>query len=67
VKRNRLQQKLIRFSKATLAEPELSLAVGGLCGADPEHSDQWWLDHVDKLMRTKRWNDTSPNPRRAAA
>jgi hypothetical protein len=52
-------QKLIRFSTATMQEPELSLAVGGLCGADPKLGEQWWLDHVDKLMRAERWDDTA--------
>jgi hypothetical protein len=58
LRRDQLQQKLIRFSTATMQDPELSTTVGGLCGADPEHSDQWWLDHVDKLMRAKHWDDT---------
>jgi uncharacterized protein YdaU (DUF1376 family) len=60
-KRNRLEQKLLRFSKATMPEAEMLIAVSGLCGADPEHSDQWWLDRIDKLMRAKRWDDTALN------
>jgi uncharacterized protein YdaU (DUF1376 family) len=59
LRRDQLVQKLIRFSTATMQEPELSLAVGGLCGADPKLGEQWWLDHVDKLMRAERWDDTA--------
>lgn len=56
-KRDHLVQKLIKYSQATLAEPQLSAAVGGLCGADPNHDDQWWLDHLDKKMRDQNWDD----------
>jgi uncharacterized protein YdaU (DUF1376 family) len=56
-KRDNLVQKLIKYSRATLAEPQLSAAVGGLCGADPIHDDQWWLDHLDKKMRDEQWDD----------
>jgi len=59
LRRNQLIQKLIRFATATMQEPELSFAVGGLCGADSEHDEQWWLDHLDRLMRAQRWDDTA--------
>jgi hypothetical protein len=57
-KRDNLVQKLIKYSQATLAEPQLSAAIGGLCGADPNHDDQWWLDQLDKKMRDEHWDDT---------
>jgi uncharacterized protein YdaU (DUF1376 family) len=56
-KRDQLVQKLIRFSHATLAEPNLSAAITGLCGGDQTHDDQWWLDHLDKKMRDEQWDD----------
>jgi uncharacterized protein YdaU (DUF1376 family) len=60
LKRDQLIQKLIRFTHATMAEPELTTAVTGLCGGDPDpsHDEQWWLDHLDQLMRAQHWDDT---------
>lgn len=55
-KRNLLISKVTRFASAKLAEPEVALV--GLMGADPEHDAQWWLDHLDDLMKTQRWDDT---------
>jgi uncharacterized protein YdaU (DUF1376 family) len=65
--RDHLQQKLVRFSLATLAEPQLSLAVEGLSGADPSHSDRWWLNKLDKLMRAQHWDDATPSRNDARA
>jgi uncharacterized protein YdaU (DUF1376 family) len=53
-----LVQKLIRFVNATMADPERSVTVAGLCGADEKLGEQWWLDHVDKLMKAQHWDDT---------
>jgi len=66
VKRNRLQQKLLRFCRDTLAEPQLSIAIGGLCGADPnpKHGDRWWLNRLDKLRKAQGWNDATPSRRK---
>jgi uncharacterized protein YdaU (DUF1376 family) len=58
-KRDHLVQKLNRFCLATMSEPELSLSIIGLLGDDPDHDPQWWLDHLDRLMRAQHWDDTA--------
>jgi uncharacterized protein YdaU (DUF1376 family) len=66
-KRNLLMQKLVRFCKATFAEPQLTVTVIGLSGGDPKHNDRWWLNRVHKLMLAQKWDDTKPSRRDTAA
>lgn len=58
-KKEALRQKLMRFAHATLGDGERSAAFLGLMGDDPEHSAQWWLDHLDLAMRAQRWDDAT--------
>lgn len=65
-----LRQKLLRFVAARLPASDEHAATLGLCGGDPEHSEQWWLDALDIRMRAERWDDTQEfwegeNPPRA--
>jgi uncharacterized protein YdaU (DUF1376 family) len=55
-KRDLLISKVTRFAAAKIADPEV--AIAGLMGDDPEHDGQWWLDHLDKLMKAQHWDDT---------
>lgn len=56
-KKEFLRQKLLRFADARLAPRDRQTAISGLCGADPEHSEQWWLDRLDSQMRQQGWDD----------
>lgn len=53
-----LRQKLLRFVAARLPASDEHAATLGLCGGDPEHSEQWWLDALDIRMRAEKWDDT---------
>ena len=53
-----LQDKLLRFARATMSSTASFEATLGLMGDDTEHSAQWWLDHLDQSMRAARWDDT---------
>jgi uncharacterized protein YdaU (DUF1376 family) len=55
--KEQLRQKLIRFASAKLSGDELRQTIAGLSGADPERGDQWWLDKIDRRMRSERWDD----------
>jgi uncharacterized protein YdaU (DUF1376 family) len=55
-KRNLLISKVTRFATAKIADPEV--AIAGLMGDDPEHGEQWWLDHLAALMHAQHWDDT---------
>ncbi|HEY2533937.1 MAG TPA: DUF1376 domain-containing protein [Xanthobacteraceae bacterium] len=57
-KKELLRNKLLRYADAKFIGAERTAAVAGLCGADIEHSEQWWLDHLDIRMRAERWDDT---------
>jgi len=52
-----LRQKLMRFADDRFAPAERKAAIAGLSGADPEHTDQWWLDTLDERMRAEQWSD----------
>jgi hypothetical protein len=54
-----LRQKLYRFADATMGPNARSAAFAGLSGADPAHTEQWWLDRLDDQMRKANWNDTA--------
>jgi uncharacterized protein YdaU (DUF1376 family) len=66
-KRELLRVKLFRFCLATFAEPQLSVTVAGLSGADPKHNERWWMNRVDKLRKIQRWDDAKPSRRDATA
>lgn len=51
------RQKLYRFADATLLGEARRKAFLGLGGGDPEHNEQWWLDHLSAQMRDQGWND----------
>lgn len=54
-----LRMKLLRFVDATMKNTDRHKAIAGLCGTDPEHSEQWWLDILDIRMRAERWDDVA--------
>ena len=54
-----LRMKLLRFADATMRDADRRQAIAGLCGTDPEHSDQWWLDTLDIRMRAQHWDDVA--------
>jgi uncharacterized protein YdaU (DUF1376 family) len=56
-KKHLLEQKLMRFAHATMSRADMQAAFHGLMGEDPEHSAQWWLDHLDIAMRAAHWDD----------
>jgi uncharacterized protein YdaU (DUF1376 family) len=66
IRRDLLISKVTRFAKDTFPEPEALIAIAGLCGGDTEHDEQWWLDHLDKLMKAERWDDTADRQDSAA-
>jgi hypothetical protein len=57
-KRTHLETKLFQFCKERLAEPQLTNAMLGLMGSDPEHPEQWWFNKIDKLMRAEHWDNS---------
>lgn len=57
-KKELLRNKLLRYADAKFSGAERSAAFAGLSGADTEHSEQWWLDHLDIRMRADHWDDT---------
>jgi uncharacterized protein YdaU (DUF1376 family) len=54
-----LRMKLMRFADATMNTADRHKAIAGLCGTDPDHSDQWWLDTLDIRMRAQHWDDVA--------
>lgn len=54
-----LRMKLLRFVDATMKNVDRHKAIAGLCGTDPEHSEQWWLDVLDIRMRAEHWDDVA--------
>lgn len=58
-RRELLRMKLLRFVDATMRDADRRKAIAGLCGTDPDHTDQWWLDTLDIRMRAARWDDVA--------
>lgn len=56
-RKEQLRQKVMRFANATMGNGERHSAIVGLMGEDPQHSAQWWLDHLDQKMRAEHWDD----------
>ena len=49
--------KVMRFVMASLTDEERRQRVNGLCGLDPAHDGQWWLDTCDTERQLANWDD----------
>jgi hypothetical protein len=55
-KRELHRQKVMRFVIASFTDDDRKQRVNGLCGFDPAHDEQWWLDTCDAERQLANWD-----------